>query len=149
MAAQNNRCSCGPATGGRPGERSFARPARSDRRLHVVIATLLPEVLRRPIEFTPDAPIRVVLTGEKAEDLLEVKNSGPTIEGSVLDQIFYPLKRGPEQDDNYDADGNLGLGLYIVREVALAHGGEVTVRSERGETAFAVRLPRRNDHLSP
>jgi len=30
-----------------------------------------------------------------------------------------------------------------VREVALAHGGEVTVRSDKGETVFAVRLPRR------
>ena len=38
----------------------------------------------------------------------------------------------------------LGLGLYIVREVARAHGGEVTVRSDNGETVFTVSLPRRN-----
>src|SRR5262245_47898053 len=52
MAAQNNRCSRRRARGGRPGDRSFARPARSERRLAVVIATLPPEVLRRPVEFT-------------------------------------------------------------------------------------------------
>jgi signal transduction histidine kinase len=34
--------------------------------------------------------------------------------------------------------------LYIVREIAQAHGGEVTLRSDNGETVFAVRLPRRN-----
>jgi signal transduction histidine kinase len=43
----------------------------------------------------------------------------------------------------------LGLGLYIVREVARAHGGEVDVRFGEGETVFGVRLPRRNQGLSP
>ena len=90
----------------------------------------------------------MVLTGEKADVRVEVRNSGPTIEGSLLDQIFHPLKRGPAQENNDNTDGGLGLGLYIVREVALAHGGEVTVRSESGETVFAVRLPRRDEDLS-
>jgi len=36
------------------------------------------------------------------------------------------------------------LGLYIVREIAKAHGGEVTVRSDKEETVFTMRLPRRN-----
>jgi len=60
IAAQNNRCSRRRATKGRPGDRSFARPARSDRRLRVVIATLPPEVLRRPIEFTLPATIAMM-----------------------------------------------------------------------------------------
>ena len=71
-------------------------------------------------------------------------NSGPAIERSALDQIFDPLKRGPAQPDSYNTDSGLGLGLYIVREVARAHGGEVDVRSDKAETVFAVRLPRRN-----
>lgn len=37
----------------------------------------------------------------------------------------------------------LGLGLFIVREIARAHGGDVDVRSREGETTFAVRLPRK------
>jgi signal transduction histidine kinase len=36
-----------------------------------------------------------------------------------------------------------GLGLFIVREVVRAHGGEVQLRSEAGETVFSVRLPRK------
>ena len=95
----------------------------------------------------PDAPVRVVLTGEEADVRIEVVNRGPTIERSALDQIFDPLKRGPAQ--RHDTDDGLGLGLYIVREVARAHGGEVDVRSEKGETVFAVRLPRRNEASSP
>jgi hypothetical protein len=96
-----------------------------------------------------DAPIRVLLTGTKADVRLEVINRGPAIDASVLDEIFHPLKRGLAQEDANGSDGGLGLGLYIVREVALAHGGEVIVRSESGETVFAVRLPLRAEDLSP
>jgi signal transduction histidine kinase len=110
-------------------------------RLQQLLRNLVSNALRYGV---PAAPVRVVLTGEKADVLIEVRNSGPTIEGLALDQIFHPLKRGPAQEDNDDTDEGLGLGLYIVREVAVAHGGDVTVRSERGETVFAVRLPRRD-----
>ncbi len=95
------------------------------------------------------APVCVVLTGEEADVRLEVTNSGPAIERSALDQIFDPLKRGPAHPDSQNTDSGLGLGLYIVREVARAHGGEVYVRSDKAETVFVVRLPRRNEGSSP
>lgn len=91
-----------------------------------------------------DTPVHVVLTGEKTNVTIEVRNSGPTIEKEFLYQIFDPLKRGGLPGSRNDSGAGLGLGLYIVREVARAHGGEVTVRSENGETVFAVHLPRRN-----
>jgi signal transduction histidine kinase len=59
-----------------------------------------------------------------------------------LGQIFEPLSRGFAQDYSQDARSGLGLGLFIVREIARAHEGEVEVRSDGGETTFAVRLPR-------
>jgi signal transduction histidine kinase len=90
-----------------------------------------------------DAPVRVLLTGDDAEVRIEVANRGPTIERSTLDQIFDPLKRGPAARKSDTTDEGLGLGLYIVREVARAHGGEVDARSDAGETVFTVRLPRR------
>ena len=94
-----------------------------------------------------DAPVRVVLTGEDADIGIKVVNSGPALDQSALDQIFDPLKRGPAQ--RHDTYSGLGLGLYIVREVARAHGGEVEVRSDKGKTVFAVRLPRRNEAHRP
>ena len=90
----------------------------------------------------PDAPVRVTLTGEEAEVLLEVKNSGDAIERSTLDRIFDPLQRGPNNQDR-NADSSLGLGLYIAREIAKAHGGGIEARSDAAETVFVVRLPRR------
>lgn len=91
-----------------------------------------------------DTPIHVVLTGDEADVTVEVKNTGPTIEKEILNHIFDPLKRGLSQDNRDENGAGLGLGLYIVREVGRAHGGEVTVQSDNGETVFAVRLPRRN-----
>ena len=94
------------------------------------------------------APIHVVLNGEAENVTIEVKNSGPAIEKENLDQIFDPLRRGFEQDSGDDSGAGLGLGLYIVREIAQAHGGEVNVRSGHGETVFGVRLPRRNENIA-
>jgi signal transduction histidine kinase len=108
-------------------------------RLQQLVRNLVSNAIRYGF---PDTLIRVMLSGNKAAVRLEVTNSGPTIDASALSKIFEPLKRGSAQDDNYDTRGGLGLGLFIVREIAEAHGGEVEVRSGGGETTFAVCLPR-------
>lgn len=89
---------------------------------------------------TQDAPVHVTVTDKGAEVLLEVRNTGTPIERSTLDLIFNPLQRGPNQGTN--ADGSLGLGLYIAREIAKAHGGDIEARSDAAETVFSVNLPR-------
>lgn len=89
----------------------------------------------------PDSPVRVALRGAEAEVTLEVMNSGPPIDAAVLSQMFEPLRRGVAQGKR-DSRSGLGLGLFIVREIARGHGGEVAVRSDGGETAFVVHLPR-------
>jgi len=98
---------------------------------------LLRNLVQNAIRYGfPDAPVRVALCGEDTGVRLEVANSGATIESSVLSEIFNPLQRGSAQGDG------MGLGLFIVCMIAKAHGGEVEVTSEAGETTFAVYLPR-------
>jgi signal transduction histidine kinase len=65
-----------------------------------------------------------------------VHNDGPPIPAEVLPRIFEPFERG-------EAGGSgLGLGLYIVREIARAHRGEVEVVSAGGAgTTFTLTLP--------
>lgn len=104
---------------------------------------LLRNLVSNAIKYgDPDAPVLIMLSGEETDVLLEVENSGPTLDGSVVEQLFKPLKRGPAQENSVGTDEGLGLGLFIVREVAVAHGGDVALRSERGQTVFSVRLPR-------
>ena len=107
---------------------------------------LLGNLVRNAIKYgAPGAPVHVGLNGDAAGVVLEVRNSGPVIEPSDLDQIFDPLKRGSANENNEnkcEADGSLGLGLYIAREIAKGHGGSIEARSDETETVFAVRLPR-------
>jgi signal transduction histidine kinase len=90
----------------------------------------------------PDVPVRVLAVGDKGELYFEVRNSGPAIEQATLDQLFDPLKRGPKRNGTDDDASSLGLGLYIAREIAKAHGGDIEAKSGPAETVFAVRLPR-------
>jgi signal transduction histidine kinase len=87
----------------------------------------------------PDGPVRVAVVGKKTDVRIEVSNSGPAIDGATLMQLFEPLKRGTANGRH----PGMGLGLYIVREIAKGHGGAAEARSDDRETVFTVRLPRR------
>jgi signal transduction histidine kinase len=88
-----------------------------------------------------ETPVRVAVCGEQAQVRLEVANSGPAIDPSVLNHLFDPLKRGSARENQSTRSG-LGLGLFIVGEITKAHGGEIQVRSEGEETKFSLCLPR-------
>jgi len=90
------------------------------------------------------APVLVVVTGEPRDVVVEVHNEGAPIDLQTLEDLFDPLKRGLHDDGPERSDSHLGLGLYIAREVAKAHGGELRARSQNNETVFVARLARRN-----
>ncbi len=68
-----------------------------------------------------------------------VHNHGPTIEPALIERLFEPMTRASERC----AGGrSVGLGLFIVREIVTAHGGEIRVHSSQAQgTTFMVRLP--------
>jgi signal transduction histidine kinase len=102
---------------------------------------LLSNLVGNAVKYGAESePVQVLVSDEGNTVLLEVKNRGPAIAPSVLSQIFDPLVRGPQQQEG--ADSSLGLGLYIAREIARAHSGDIQARSDEMETVFAVRLPR-------
>lgn len=90
----------------------------------------------------PAAAVQVTVTGGDREILIGVRNCGPAIPPSVLCRVFEPLERGPGAETRPGSEGSLGLGLYIAREIAHAHGGEIDARSDESATVFTVRLPR-------
>lgn len=85
------------------------------------------------------SPIRLTIDGQAADQVtLNVENRG-SIPKETLAVLFSPFKpRGKNSR-------GLGLGLYIVDQVVLAHGGRVHVDEPApGKTRFSVRLPRQS-----
>ena len=90
----------------------------------------------------PLRPIRVVVDGRGPEVRLSVQDEGGALPEALREAIFEPFRRGVAGDAQ--AQHSSGLGLFIVRRLAQAHGGEVTVESAPGAgTTFTLRLPRR------
>ena len=85
----------------------------------------------------------VVTLARDAEAVsLTVENAGPAIATDLLPTLFDPLRRGALQPpDASQTRANLGLGLFVVQEVARAHGGTVQALSENGKTTFTMTLP--------
>jgi signal transduction histidine kinase len=78
------------------------------------------------------------VVGDEEEVRVRVRNSGPRLDH--LENLFEPLVRGSA--DPHATDSSLGLGLYIAREIARRHGGDIEGASDGAGTVFSVRLPR-------
>ena len=86
-----------------------------------------------------DRPVDVEADGGDGAVVVRIHNDGAPIPAEALASLFDPLVRFGAQAQ--EASPSLGLGLYIAREVAQAHGGSLDVESAN-RTSFTVRLPR-------
>jgi signal transduction histidine kinase len=86
-------------------------------------------------------PVRLRVTGNEGSALrVEVENRGKTLTASDLGAIMDPAAR--KKLTGSEGSSGLGLGLYIARDIAEAHGGSVRASSTGGTTTFCLELPR-------
>ncbi|WP_438009504.1 PAS domain S-box protein [Sorangium sp. So ce321] len=106
------------------------------------IAQILTNLVNNALTYgTPDQPVTVTTAVLPGALEIQVHNAGRPIPPELQAKIFEPMQRGGAQAR--PGSRSVGLGLYIVREIASAHGGRVSVRStEREGTTFVVVLPR-------
>lgn len=104
------------------------------------LAQALGNVLSNAIRYgDPDVAVQVRARGEEDRVVLEVWNAGPAIPADSLARVFEPFQRGARSG----GDG-AGLGLYIARAIAVAHGGALEVDSDAAHgTRVRCTLPRR------
>lgn len=96
----------------------------------------------------PETAIRVTLKGFEKEVVFEVHNDADPISPAKLRTFFDPVRRfaiRPANERSSSRTQNLGLGLYVVKEIVIAHEGNVSVCSSTQDgVTFTVRLPRLN-----
>jgi two-component system CheB/CheR fusion protein len=104
-------------------------------RLQQVIRNILDNA-RVHAASTPSIDVSIRRRGGRAD--IAIADRGPGIAESEIGHLF---ERFTRRSDGVGSPG-LGLGLYIARQIAQAHGGSIAVDSKGGHgTTFHVRLP--------
>jgi K+-sensing histidine kinase KdpD len=107
----------------------------------VHLCRVIENLLGNAIKFTPTGgSIRIQLSGDEKEIMLDISDTGIGIPDEQLPRIFERF---------YQVDGTstrryagIGLGLALVKEVVQAYGGSVAAESRIGEgSTFTVTLP--------
>jgi signal transduction histidine kinase/ActR/RegA family two-component response regulator len=106
------------------------------------VEQVLTNLLSNAAKFTrPGGRIWITTSREGVEAVMRVRDSGMGIDAEMLPRIFDLFVQANPSLDR--AEGGLGLGLTLVRQLTELHGGSVGVTSDgqgRG-TEFTVRLP--------
>jgi signal transduction histidine kinase len=106
--------------------------------LHRILVNLLRNA-RQAIEHQPDRKlagrIEVSLEAVGGASLIRISDNGPGVPERIRERLFQPFAGSGRPDST-------GLGLAIARELAQAHGGDLTLSVTGDEgTVFELRLP--------
>jgi signal transduction histidine kinase len=107
----------------------------------VYFTTLINNLLSNAVRYCDKDPvIRISTSADTSSMEIVVADNGIGISRDHLDHIFDKFYRVPH--GNIHKIKGLGLGLYYVRRIATAHGGDVSVTSKPGRgTTFRIKIP--------
>jgi signal transduction histidine kinase len=89
----------------------------------------------------PETAVEVFLSGDSGCVEIKVRNAvADPIEPRTLESLFEPLRS--RDGIREGSRRNFGLGLFIVREIAKAHGGNVVAEASGSLVTFKISLPR-------
>jgi signal transduction histidine kinase len=110
------------------------------------LSQLLSNLLKNAIVHgRPHAPVTVSVTSSDAEFAIAVCNQGDPLSPQEIQQLFKPFWRAQPRA----AHEGLGLGLYIVSQVAMSHGGKLDVTSHDGTICFKFSMAAQSANARP
>ena len=106
-----------------------------------LIYRLLFNLVENGIKYnTPGGSVHITIQQKKSSAVLRVADTGCGIPEEYRTSVFQPFFRVDKSRSR--EMGGVGLGLALVREIALLHGGTVTAEPADGQgTVFTVTLP--------
>jgi PAS domain S-box-containing protein len=105
---------------------------------------ILDELLNNACKYTPaDHEIAVNVETQDEKIFIQVMNTGSEIPANEIPRIFEKFYRVPSADPW--KQGGTGLGLALVKKLALHLGGKISVKSEKNQTCFTLELPWETD----
>jgi signal transduction histidine kinase len=107
----------------------------------VYFTTMVNNLLTNAVKYCDKDPVVLVSTVADNNDFqISITDNGVGIQHEHIDHIFDKFYRVPH--GNIHKTKGLGLGLYYVKRIAAAHGGDVSVTSRPGRgSTFRIRLP--------
>ena len=105
------------------------------------IGTIVSNLMDNAVKYSPDGgEIRCAARSLGSQVYASVRDEGIGIAPEQMATLFTRFGRLPTEA-NVTIPGT-GLGLFLCREVAMRHGGDVTVKSTQGEgSEFTLTLP--------
>ncbi len=102
--------------------------------------TAFGNLLSNAIRFSPpDATIRIAVSVLPGRAVIDIADEGPGIATAERARVFEPFFRGELQPD--DAVRGSGIGLSIVQEYIVAHGGQIELLADGPGAHFHIELP--------
>lgn len=102
-----------------------------------LLRRIVTNLLSNAVKFTKEGFVKVTAQDEEKQTVVRVQDSGVGLDEKQCAEIFEKYRQVDEKAEGY------GLGLFISRQLARAHGGDLTVQSEAGKgSTFILTLPK-------
>ena len=97
-----------------------------------MLVNLMSNAWRHSQKLPDSVTVLASINDEMQRAIISVVDDGPGVAAEATDRIFEPF---------FSGSGSTGLGLYLVRELALANGGTVRLGSSQKGARFVLELP--------
>jgi PAS domain S-box-containing protein len=101
------------------------------------VEQILTNLISNSIKYAAGKPIEISVTRDGNEAVMKVRDEGPGIPEAELSRIFERFERAASSR-HY---GGMGLGLYVAKQIAEAHGGTIAAENLTRGARLVVKLP--------